>query len=381
MRFSRVRLVNWRNFKEVDVQLENRAFLIGANASGKSNFLDVFRFLRDIAAPRGGGFQQAVLSRGGVSKIRNVNARSPQIDVVVDVELSEDDEVLWRYRIEFTQDNNRKPILKHESIWRHNQELINRPDKNDREDEKRLEQTVLEQTFANADFREVADFFRSVRYSHIVPQLVRDAERYIGQQNDPFGGDFLEVISSVPKRSRDARLRRIQGALQKAIPQLSELEWLRDESGIAHLRGRYESWRKNGAWQDEREFSDGTIRLIGFLWSLQDGTGPLLLEEPELSLHPGVVQYLPQMILNVQRRQKVKFRQTMISTHSPEMLRDEGIGADETLLFYVGDEGTTIQVGADDEEIMRQLAAGFTVAEAALPRTEPANLHQLPLWK
>ena len=74
MQFSRIQLENWRNFSTVDVQLQNRAFLVGANASGKSNFLDVFRFLRDLVNP-GGGFQEAVSRRGGVSAIRNLGAR------------------------------------------------------------------------------------------------------------------------------------------------------------------------------------------------------------------------------------------------------------------------------------------------------------------
>lgn len=48
MIISRVVLKNWRNFRHVDVSLRPRAFLVGPNAAGKSNFLDVFRFLRDI---------------------------------------------------------------------------------------------------------------------------------------------------------------------------------------------------------------------------------------------------------------------------------------------------------------------------------------------
>jgi predicted ATPase len=58
MQFSRIRLTNWRNFGSVDVRLQNRTFLIGANASGKSNFLDVFRFLRDLALPSAAAFNK-----------------------------------------------------------------------------------------------------------------------------------------------------------------------------------------------------------------------------------------------------------------------------------------------------------------------------------
>jgi predicted ATPase len=52
---THVVLKNWRNFRAVNVPLRERSFLLGPNASGKSNFLDVFRFLRDVSKPQGGG--------------------------------------------------------------------------------------------------------------------------------------------------------------------------------------------------------------------------------------------------------------------------------------------------------------------------------------
>ncbi len=53
---SRLKLKNWRNFSRMDILLRQRQFIVGPNASGKSNLLDVFRFLRDIAKSEGGGF-------------------------------------------------------------------------------------------------------------------------------------------------------------------------------------------------------------------------------------------------------------------------------------------------------------------------------------
>ena len=72
---SHITVKNWRNFRAVDVDLRERQFIVGPNAAGKSNLLDVFRFLRDIAKPEGGGLQKAVKDRGGVSKIRSLAAR------------------------------------------------------------------------------------------------------------------------------------------------------------------------------------------------------------------------------------------------------------------------------------------------------------------
>jgi hypothetical protein len=70
------------------------------------------------------------------------------------------------------------------------QGMIERPDHNDRQDPERLTQTYLEQVYANQAFRAVADVFASIRYLHVVPQLIRDPERSIGKANDPLGGIF-----------------------------------------------------------------------------------------------------------------------------------------------------------------------------------------------
>ncbi len=377
MRFSRIKLENWRNFREADVPLQNRVFLVGANASGKSNFLDAFRFLRDIVMP-GGGLERSVADRGGVSRIRCLAARRHP-NVSIEVSLAEGAKVVWRYRIDFAQDNQRRPLVKEERVWRDSEVVLSRPSKEDDADPARLRQTHLEQTIANRAFREIATFFRTIRYYHIVPQLVRDPERSLGRTADPFGGDFLEQIARSHKSTRDARLRRILAALKVAVPQLGELRLSKDERGVPHLEGNYEHWRRRGAWQTERDFSDGTLRLMGLLWALLDGSGPLLLEEPELSLHPGIVAQIPQMMLQVQKRRKVRRRQVLLSTHSSDLLGDEGIGADELLLIKPTEEGSKIEVGARIDEIRQALDAGLSPAEAAIPYTQPKNAAQLAL--
>lgn len=381
MRFSRILLENWRNFSQVEVALQNRAFLVGPNASGKSNLLDVFRFLREIVIP-GGGFEQAVANRGGVSRLRYLSARHPSTDIIIEIYLhNKADELKWRYRLVFNQDNQRRPVLKEEKVWQNQNLILDRPDEQDSQDKERLRQTYLEQTIANRQFREIADFFASVHYYHLVPQLIRDPERSTGYKADPYGGDFLEQIAAVHQRSQKARLRRIQEALKVAVPQLSELKLERDERGAPHLHGRYEHWRPTGAWQTEADFSDGTLRLIGLLWSLMEKQGPLLLEEPELSLHPEIVRRIPQMMRRIQRVQKQAMRQILLSTHSSELLQDEGIAADEVLMFIPTKEGgSQVQAGAEVAEIRQLLEAGLSVAEAVLPHTRPVDATQLSLW-
>ncbi|HEY7372103.1 MAG TPA: AAA family ATPase, partial [Polyangia bacterium] len=207
LRFTHIRLENWRNFLAVDAPLERRVFLVGPNASGKSNFLDAFRFLRDIADPERGGFQSAVKSRGGVSQIRSLHARRYP-NVTIEVELLLDDEVRWTYRIEFTQDNQRSPVIQREMVKRGDEVLRNRPDSADQEDKNLLTQTHLQQTNANKPFRALQEAFSKVQYLHIVPQLVREPDRSVGRTHDPYGGDFLEQVAATPKKILESRLRR-----------------------------------------------------------------------------------------------------------------------------------------------------------------------------
>lgn len=374
--FTHVYIENWRNFLRVDTNLQRRAFLVGPNASGKSNFLDLFRFLHDLVAV-GGGFQAALKKRGGVSSLRSLSARRYP-DVVLKVKfVNENERTEWEYELRFVQDNQARPIIKKESIRKQGQELFVRPNDSDTLDAERLTQTYLEQVNVNQEFREVVDFFKSIRYLHLVPQLVRDPDRSVGRKEDPFGGDFLEQVAGTNERIRNARLRRIQYALRVAVPQLRNIELKRDDRGTPHLRGKYENWRPRGAWQTEDQFSDGTLRLMGLLWATLNGNGPLLLEEPELSLHPEVVRFLPQMFARIQRREG---RQILISTHSADLLKDNGIGLDEVMLLIPSLEGTTVKSAGQFSEIKKLLEGGLNLAEIVIPKTRPQQAEQLTLF-
>lgn len=377
IRFTHLQLGNWRNFTNVNVDLQKRGFLVGPNASGKSNFLDVFGFLHEIVSV-GGGFREAVRQRGGVSQLRSLAARqNPEISIKVSIGTDEQLEK-WEYELRFTQDNQQRPTVKREIVKSNNKVILNRPNAADREDPILLTQTYLEQVNANKNFRDVADFFSSVRYLHIVPQLIREPDRSIGRFEDPYGGDFLEQLTRTNERTRKSRLKRIREALTIAVPQLIDLELKRDNRGTPHLRGKYEHWRPQGAWQDENLFSDGTLRLFGLLWSMLDGSGPLLLEEPELQLHPEVVRYLPQMFARIQRGRQG--RQVLLSTHSPDLLHDEGIGADEILLLEPRSEGTSVRILSEFREAVHLLQSGIPMDETVIPRTRPKNVQQLAMF-
>lgn len=385
MIISHIRLKNWRNFRSVDVSLANRVFLVGPNASGKSNFLDAVRFLSDIAKP-GGGLQKATENRGGLSKIRCLAARQYP-DVELDVELGDPSGTgpTWRYAIGIKQETrgNRRPYLAFEQVWKGSEQILKRPDENDLQDRERLIQTHLEQINANVRFREIARFLDSVLYLHLVPQLIRYPKAFTGPgvPGDPFGKSFLERIGKSPEKTRRARLKKIENALRYAVPQLKELTYTTADvatGGAPHLEALYEHWRPHGARQQEVDFSDGTLRLVGLLWALMEGDSPLLLEEPELSLNAAIVKRLPSLIHRATRKTR---RQVIISTHSFELLSDKGIGGEEVLLLEPSKEGTIVRLTSEIDEARALLEAGMSAGEVVLPRTEPKESRQLLLFE
>lgn len=382
MIISHILLRNWRNFRSVDVDLRDRTFLVGPNASGKSNFLDSLRFLRDLAKP-GGGLQKAVSDRGGVSKIRCLSARqNPKIEISISLSDTINQKANWKYEIGITQQTRgyRQPILAYERVWKEERKIVERPNIDDKKDELRLTQTYLEQVNANADFREIVKFLESILYLHLIPQLVRHPEAFglPGLSEDPFGRTFLERVAKTPEKTRRSRLTKIETALRFAVPQLKNLIDTKDEMGVPHLEAVYEHWRPGAGKQREDQFSDGTLRLIGLLWSLLETDSLLLLEEPELSLNAGIVSKLPSLIYRLQRSKK---RQVIISTHSADILSDRGIGGEEVLLMTPTAEGTKVESASSIEEIKLLLEGGLSIADAALPHTVPPEIEQLTLFK
>lgn len=384
MIISKIALTNWKNFQHVDVKLPSRVFIVGANASGKSNFLDVIRFMRDVVK-QAGGLQSAVEQRGGVSKIRCLAARK-RSDVAIEMVLSENEDSKkpsWKYYLSFKHSGGgifaKQASIVEEKVTDINGKIIvHRKETDSKEDSETLKFTLLEQPNSNQLFRAIYHFFQDTQYLHIVPQLIRDSDSYLlaANKEDFYGRNLLERMDKTNKRTRDSFLRRINEVLQLAVPQLKNIEFIKDKSGIPHLEATYEHWRAKGAKQQESQFSDGTLRLIGFMWALLDGQESILLEEPELYLHSAIVKQLPEFIFKLQRR-KGRIRQVIISTHSYDILSNEGIGGEETLVLITTKEGTKVTQAMELQDVKRYLQAGLSIAEAVIPKVAPSNIQQI----
>jgi predicted ATPase len=374
-------LQNWKNFQNCEIDLTERCFIIGSNASGKSNFIDALRFLRDLSK-QSGGLQSAVEERGGITKIRCLAART-HTNVSISVELGDPEktEPNWIYQLNFAHTGggiikSQVKIL-YEKVYSGVEKrwIRERYENSKDEDEETLKYTHLEQVTANREFREIQSFFQNVEYLNIVPQLVRESAS-INQTNtkeDYYGRNFLERLAKMNERTRDSYFRRINEFLKIAVPQLKELQFVKDNMGIPHLEARYMHWRAKGSKQQEAQFSDGTLRLIGFLFALLDCNGIILLEEPEINLHAGIVAQLPEFIAKIQRSKKGP-KQILITTHSYDILSNQGISPNEVLVLQNTKEGTQIKNVNEIAEIKAIVDAGLAIADAVIPYTKPSDI-------
>ena len=389
MFITRIKLKNWRNFRTADVRIGERAFLIGPNASGKSNFLDIFRFMGDIV--NRGGLQIALMMRGGLSTIQCLSAKREEnleLEFHFSPSLEASSEPKFKYILGIKSQVKGKPQsqitqitqITREEVWENGSKILQRPDENDKKDKLRLTQTSLEQISLNQKFREIYEYFSSIKYIHIVPQFLKHPGMFKKESalKDDYSFDFLERIADMPEEVRQSRLSKIETALKIVVPQLKDIKLVLDSSG-PHFEAVFEHWEPS-AVQREDQFSDGTLRLIGMIWALFEDNSLLLLEEPEVSLNASILNHIPSLIYRITGKKKKK-QQILISTHSIDLLSNAGIAGEEVLIFEPGKEGTEIKPCSCFEDIRLLLESGLKPSEVMVPLIRPQNILAMELFE
>lgn len=83
-----LRIKNFKSIKETDIEFAPMSMIVGANASGKSNLINVFRFIGNIAAD---GIDNAIALQGGIPYLANANmAKGEPIEIRFVLDMSEE---------------------------------------------------------------------------------------------------------------------------------------------------------------------------------------------------------------------------------------------------------------------------------------------------
>lgn len=382
--WRRIQIRNFRSIEHAEVTLAPFTVVVGPNASGKSNFADAFVFARDIAHDA----SAAVQSRGGIVGVRRWRP-SELVDVTVDVRVSDSREGL-------ETDYARHSFMlasEREGTWYLRQELVQERQAGKLVYEvtrERDEASVMDGTRGGQRSEEWRNISRTTSVMFHVRQDTPVATRHLAALGgvwrlrldsqamrepqlatertrlDESGSNIAMALKSLRQQ---AEWESVLLAMRKIVPGLRDIQ----EGAL----GRYLSMRffQQQEQQELAEFaatemSEGAIRALGILAAAQQVSQDelLIIEEPEVSVHPGAATVLFDALARASRRGAV-----LLTTHSPELL---DAAREEEILVCDYRQGIT-HVGPLDES-QRKLVREGLLSAAELMRAEPLRVEGMP---
>ena len=380
-KLTRVWARNFRSIRELDLELGPLTVLVGPNASGKSNVLDVLRFIKEAV---GKDLDMAVTSRGGIEVLANAKPGGgfPEVGFVVrrggfsmryGFELGSREGVYLvnrEFGVVTREGLNSKPV----EFEIQNGKVVEPADF----DEEGLDDSQLaipywnqilfgwhrnfrrspERRSLGRDVARALRFVRGMQFYRLYPDAMRMPQPLMDSQSLVEDGQNLaSVLREMGKRDTHF-YREIKATLNLVVPNLSDL--LVEQSGAYLIVKMQHDFAENGApstWFDLSQESDGTVRLLGLLTAFYQDTPNSLVgvEEPELTVHPGALAVLAEVMEEASHRTQV-----LATTHSPDLIDRLPI---ESLRAVQMRDGSTI-VGPVSEHQTQSVVEGlFTAGE------------------
>jgi predicted ATPase len=301
----------------VDFELRSLNVLIGANGSGKSNFLGAFRFLASVV---GDNFPVDVQKWGGPEALLHYGKKTtPRMEM--EVCFSPDQAVQNGYRItlEATQDN--RLIFTREEPWIHSPHLNNAWPLGSGHERARVgTDNAKESAQVSLHVAAKLKIWRQYHFHDSGDTALVKGRRPINE-NLRLLPDAANLAAYLRKlKSNPAWLpsySRIVDTIRLAAPFFGDFVFRDDETEYIELE-----WSERGKpdipWKAHM-LSDGTLRFICLTTLLLQPANLLpdtvLIDEPELGLHPFAINLLADML-----QQVAETRQVIVSTQSVELL-------------------------------------------------------------
>lgn len=367
---SRITLTNFLSFGPGPHTLELRPLnvLIGPNGSGKSNLVEAFSLLRavprDLLLPirQGGGVDEWLWRTSATA-----STTSATIEVLFSagqVTKNADDQPV-RYRVEFGSEAGSFVVLDEriENETGKPKPYFNfgydngRPMLNAAGNKRYLERVDIDRTQSILSQRRDPESYPEVsavgdRLKEILiyrswsfgPQAPIRATCGADVQTDRLLEDFSNLPGRLMALKRDpATKRRLLELLSEIAPGFSDIEVILEG-------GRLQLYLTEGERNvPAHRLSDGTLRYLSLLAILLD-PGParlVLLEEPELGLHPDVLPTLRDLLVEASARV-----QLVVTTHSTQLV-DAMTDHAECVVVCEKPESTSVATRLDPDEIAR----------------------------
>lgn len=412
MHIKTINIANFKSFRHADIQLGRFNVLIGPNASGKSNFIQLFRFLKEIISE---GLDNAISLQGGVEYIRNLNLLSEKDMLEFDISLVPDDDAgfvipknnekyyislhCFDYSFKLSFAKNTYKVKTDKALACIDFHLIKGDEKEKtgsgkltmemkdsllkmeltKDDDVPIEKhdlfpaylidsanfkkaagnrpSLLIETIENyLPFREsVIDVFENIPIYDIDPKHPKLARTVSGKaQLEENAENMAIVLKRILTRKDDKR--KFLNIINDILPYVESInvEDYFDRSLIIKLKETFSDKDYMPAFL----MSSGTIFIIALIIALYfEDSKVAIFEEPERRIHPSLISKVVDMMLDVSES-----KQIILSTHNPEIVKYAGV---ENLLFVSrNDDGfSTIERLHDKEEVKKFLENEIGIEE------------------
>jgi len=357
---------NFKSFRELQIEPDNFNIIIGSNASGKSNLIQIFKFIRDIAKY---GLNNAISLQGGVEYLRNttIGAGMPfSFRILYLLEEKRQDviavkdgiaidfepyEILYEFSLSFSDAGENYEISRDLLVITG---IFSRPETDERSELgmgritlARVEGSVA-YTIVPPETLELSDqelfpqyfqrqeiparwlimnlpiavpgipplewIFRGMKVFDFDPLLLKRAVPIVGKTELEKDGSNLAIVikNILEDPQKKAEFLRLTHEMLPFIDEIA-VEKFMDMSLFLKLKETYSSDK----YLPASMISDGTINILALIIALYFEKRPVtVIEEPERNIHPFLISQLVEML-----KDAAQTKQIIVTTHNPEMVK------------------------------------------------------------
>ena len=342
-RIRQVQIQNYKSIERAVIDLEPFTVFVGANGSGKSNFVDALAFVQECLNQ---SVKWAFDRRGGFTIVNRGCKEPASIGFRFLIDLSEESSADYSFTIH-AEDFHVRVTHEHctvlgeggkESGFETSEGRFLREIPGVRS--KLLpDRLALFAASAVEEFRPLYEFLTLVRPFSIDPNRLRGQQRLeSGEVLQQDGGNAASVLNHLLLSSQETygQICRLLGSL---IPGIEKIEVLTDAAGREGTIAFQQNIGEETTSFLASEMSDGTLRALGLLLALHQPQHPtvILVEEPEATIHPAMIELVVQVLVGASWNCQI-----LVTTHSPEILDAEEIQDDQIRVVTLENGKTVI---------------------------------------
>ena len=299
---EKLTIKNFKSIREQTLALGRLNVFIGGNGAGKSNLIGVFRFLREIVNQNLAGYTGV---KGGADTLLYFGRKHSK-EMSFHLEFGEGD-IGNAYFVELKPTDEDRFLITEETAYYHERKNYPKPFKKPisfAENESKLK------TFDHICAREAMSDLDSYRVYHFHDTSDTAAVKGTTDLEDnrvlrPQAENLAAFLYWMQQKEPD-HFATIQDTLRQIAPFFEEFRLAPSKLNEAKIRLEWKE-KGNDAYFNASSFSDGTLRFLCLATLLLQPQLPMvvLLDEPELGLHPAAVTLLADLLSSAATRTQV----------------------------------------------------------------------------